>query len=98
MNGKNTNKDGLENYFDGEENWKNFAKIYKKIETENTNELLTLLNHNIELANSIEGLIGNNSVNWLYRHVPALNNLRPIDCINDEKLLKRLKECLMRMG
>ena len=97
MDNKNNTEDGLEKYFVGEIIWKNFVKGYKGIKTNNTNELLNLLNHNIELTNVIEGIVGENSINWIHRNIPALNNLRPIDCTNNEKLLKRLKECLLRM-
>ena len=90
-------EDCLEKYYIGEKHWKKFAKEYKNIKTKNTNKLLELLNYNIKLVNVIEGIIGNTSLKWIKRNIPALNNLRPVDCIKSSKLLKRLKECLLRM-
>ena len=90
--------DELENYYCGDDAWENFAEICKNIETDNTKKLLELLNNDVKLANVIEYRLSENSLSWITRNIPALNNLKPVDCINDDKLLKRLKECLLRMG
>lgn len=34
---------------------------------------------------------------WLEQKVSALDALRPLDCLDDPQLIKRLKVCLMRM-
>ena len=91
------NNSEIENYYINDEAWENFAKICKNIETKQTKELLTLLNNDIKLVNVIEYRVLENSLDWITRNIPALNNLRPIDCVNDNNLLKRLKECLLRM-
>ena len=91
------NNSEIENYYINDEAWENFAKICKNIETKHTKELLTLLNNDIKLVNVIEYRVLENSLDWITRNIPALNNLRPIDCVNDDNLLKRLKECLLRM-
>ena len=91
-------EDNLENYYAGEDCWENLAKNYENIETMNTKELLNLLNNDIKLVNVIEGIVGNSSIMWIKRNIPALNNMKPIDCINNDFLLIRLKECLLRMG
>ena len=70
---------------------------YVKARTKSTNELLNLLNNDIKLVNVIEYREMENSLFWIKSYISALNNLRPIDCVNDDKLLKRLKECLLRM-
>ena len=75
-----------------------WQKNYENIETMNTKELLKLLNNDIKLVNVIEGIVVNSSIMWIKRDIPALNNRKPIDCIKNDFLLVRLKECLLRMG
>ena len=43
-------EDGLENYYSGDEIWGKFAELCKNIKTENTKELLALLNNDIKLV------------------------------------------------
>jgi len=92
-----SDEDGLENYYAGDDAWEKFAKLCRNVETENTKELLALFNNDVKLVNVIEYRELHNSIYWTKSEIPALNNLRPIDCVNDEMLLKRLKECLLRM-
>jgi hypothetical protein len=89
--------DCLENYYAGDAAWKKMAELCKGIKTRNTKELLNLLDNDINLVNVIEARVGESSLFWIKRKIPALNNLRPVDCINNDTLLKRLKECLLRM-
>ena len=95
--GNKTYEDGLENYYAGDKVWKKFAKICSNIKTKNTKKLLSLFNNNIEVVNVIEYRNMETSLKWIELEIPALNNLKPIDCIKNKKLLKRLKECLLRM-
>ncbi|GHU18520.1 hypothetical protein FACS189475_04140 [Betaproteobacteria bacterium] len=85
----------LENYYD-DNTWSKFAECFKNIKTKNTKYLLELFDNNIELVNVIEWRT-EDSLYWIKAKVPALNNLRPVDCIKDDDLLKRLKVCLLRM-
>jgi hypothetical protein len=89
-------EDGLENYFN-ENNWFIFSECFKNIKTINTGKILEKLGGNIELTEVIEGVVGNVAMDWINRKIPALNDVAPVDCINDEKLIKRLKVMLMRM-
>jgi hypothetical protein len=94
---KNIEEDGLEKFYAGNDAWEKFAELCKDIKTNNTNELLNLLNNDIKLVNVIEWRVRENSLYWIKEKIPALNNLRPIDCIDNGILLNRLKECLLRM-
>ena len=87
----------LEIYFSGNTTWNNFAKICENIKTNNTEKLLEIFNNDIKLVNVIEYRLLDTSMHWIESKIPALNNIRPIDCINNKKLLKSLKECLLRM-
>jgi hypothetical protein len=77
----------LEKYFN-ENNWVKFYEYFKNHKTKNTEKLLEKLNGNIELVEVIEGVVGDVAIEWIDRKIPALNNIKPIDCTNDEKLTK----------
>ncbi len=88
----------LEQYYSGDSNWIQFASYYKLIpNTMHTIKLIRLLNNDELLAKVIEGLIGEKAINWIMKQIPALDNLRPIDCISTVDLLYRLRTMLMRM-
>lgn len=87
----------LEQYYLGDESWNNFYKLYKDIpNTSHYSELKTIFN-DITLIKVIEGKIGATSLDWIVIKIPALDDLSPIDCVNDPILIKRLKTMLMRM-
>ena len=87
----------LENYFAGNIAWNKFAKICENIKTKNTDKLLDIFNNDKKLVNVIEYRLMDESIKWIESRIPALNNIRPIDCVKNDKLIKRLKECLLRM-
>ena len=41
-------------------------------------------------------LFYNDSINWIERRIPALDNLMPIECLASEELTNRLREVLLR--
>ncbi|MBW1294978.1 hypothetical protein [Aquimarina litoralis] len=89
----------LEQYYDGDQNWLKFSELFNEI-WENTkfqNELLELLNGKVDLARVIYYHNRENSIIWLNTKVPALDNLTPIECLNNDLYINRLKVCLMRM-
>jgi hypothetical protein len=89
----------LEKYYK-EENWNDFVKVFEK-DQEKSNEELTLIdliNGNDQLARVIFESLGYESLNWVNQRIPALDNMKPIECITNSNLEKRLKVCLMRMN
>ena len=92
--------DQLEDYYCGDEAWANLANLYKELPNSNNTFVLKDIlkdDNNLLLTKVIEGKVGDVALDWIYRKIPALNNLRPIDCIDSPILYKRLKTMLMRM-
>lgn len=90
----------LENYFSGEKTWNKFFEMcndYNDSQNEDFKKLLKYLNNNFELTTVIFFRRGKHSIEWLNSNIPALDNLKPIECLKNEKLILRLKECLLRM-
>ncbi len=48
-------------------------------------------------AKVIYAKLGAESLEWINKKIPALDNLTPVECLTAPLLLKRLKEGLMRM-
>ncbi|MGH8781194.1 hypothetical protein [Paraburkholderia sp.] len=88
----------LENYYSGDENWDDLEKLvlkeYKDIPE--VRKILAKLGEDLGLACVIYATIGHGGAAWLDRKIPVLDDLRPLDCINDPVLIKRLREALMR--
>jgi len=59
--------------------------------------LIDKLNGEKELAIVIWGEFKESAFNWITKKIPALDNISPMDCLNDENLINRLKVCLLRM-
>ena len=89
----------LEQYYQSDDNWNCFSSFYAVIpDSKITLQLLAILNGDILLTKTIEGIVGDSSLEWVQRKIPALDNLTPLDCINNPVLFNRLKEMLMRMN
>jgi len=89
--------DNLENYYKGDNAWETFTKVYDEIPKE-SRELINLffeLNYKFDLTLVIYGKLGSGSLNWINNKIPALNNLSPKECLNDDILERRLKVMLM---
>lgn len=89
----------LESYY-LEESWIEFSDLYKG-KRQNFNEkikVLNLLNFDERLTDVIFGIFENNSFKWINNSVPALGNLKAVECLGNPNLEKRLKVCLMRMN
>ena len=88
----------LEKYFKGENDWieysKNFGDDWN--ESEFQKELLVMLGNKIDLAKVIYYHCTELSIKWINSKIPALDNLKPVECLKDDELTKRLKVCLMR--
>lgn len=89
----------LENFYRGDHNWNEFVEFYREkwIDCKIKEELLLELNDKKDLAIVIFGILENHSLNWIHDTVPLLDGLRPVDCTNNEKLVKRLRVLLTRM-
>ncbi|MCU5771728.1 hypothetical protein N5923_08865 [Erwiniaceae bacterium BAC15a-03b] len=89
----------LEHYYAGDEKWKNCADFYAEDYLDDNARLLAKkLDGNLDLAVIIYGKIGlKEGLWWVEREVPALEGVKPVDCLKDPELLKRLRECVMRM-
>lgn len=59
--------------------------------------LLEKVNNDLSLAIMIFAKVGEGCLAWLHMHVPALSGRKPINCLGSEKLVRRLREALMRM-
>lgn len=88
----------LEQFYKGDDYWKDYVEFYSKIwNTCNHKELLlSILGNDLNLAQVVYGILKDESLNWINNNVPALDNLKPAECINDENLKKRLKVVLTR--
>lgn len=87
----------LEQYYPGEEDWILFSDLYRNIPHAEISKELESIFKDRSVAIVIAGILGNSSREWINKKIPALDNLRPVDCVNDPKLQKRLRTMLMRM-
>ena len=88
--------DNLEMYFN-QSVWDDFIETCKKHHQKPISPSLSAIIKDKDIELAIEVSVIGNSVEWVKSKVPALNYLRPIDCLEDETLVKRLKECILRM-
>ncbi|PCE23492.1 hypothetical protein BWP39_27825 [Paraburkholderia acidicola] len=87
----------LENYYSGDEHWERFeALFFLHKDVPEVREISKKLAGNVGLACVIYGTIGHRGAEWLDRKIPVLDDIRPLDCVNDPVLIKRLREALMR--
>lgn len=92
-------KNELEQYYESDESWNGFVDFHAKHWEKCTfkDSLVSSLNNNIDIAKVIFGVLCNEGFFWIDSAAPALDGLKPIDCIFDENLKKRLKVVLTRM-
>lgn len=88
----------LEQYFEGEESWIKYSSMFDDDWTNSDVQLklLEMCNGQLDIAKVIFYHLGKSSLKWMNSNVPALDNLSPLECLNDENLIKRLKVCLHR--
>jgi Protein of unknown function (DUF2384) len=60
-------------------------------------EFVQKLDGHGDIASVVWFLMGDSSVAWISQPDPALDGLRPIDCLASPSLIRRLKSMLMRM-
>lgn len=90
--------EGLEKFYCGDENWNNLVSIFQDDWINSKLQILLLesLNNKYDLAVVIYGITKNHCLEYLKKPIPALNHLTPLQCIQNENLIIRLRECLMR--
>lgn len=89
----------LEEDYRNDDYWYDFVKYYKdNYLDEKSKKISSKINNNLDMAVVIYGKRGlEEGLWWIEQEVPALENKRPIDCLEDPDLIKRLRVCLMRM-
>ena len=88
----------LENYYSGDESWAALEELglgrHRDVPT--VLSLSQALNEDLGLACVIYEVIGSGAFAWLDNKLPVLDHIRPLDCVGDPRLIKRLREALMR--
>ncbi|QKJ85717.1 hypothetical protein PMPD1_0745 [Paramixta manurensis] len=90
---------GLEQYYAGDKKWKSYVDFYAEDYLDDNARLLSeKLNGHLDLAIIIYGKRGiKEAFWWIEQEVPALEGIKPLDCLQTPELLNRLRECVMRM-
>ena len=89
----------LEDDYPGDADWQDFVDLYNKVYLDDdARTLAKRLDGNLDMAVILYGKRGlKEGLWWIEQQVPALDNIRPADCLKDPKLIKRLRTALMRM-
>lgn len=89
----------LEDDYPGDEDWLGFTQYYFDNYLDDNTKIIALeLHGNLDIAVLIYGKRGlTEGMWWIDQRVPALENKRPVDCLDNPELIKRLKVCVMRM-
>lgn len=89
----------LERYYSGDEALERFCTVFVQYsENSGVVEMSLKLNDHTDLAYVIYGVVGGGYEQWIYGKIPALDELRPVDCVASAALIRRLRQCLMRMN
>lgn len=92
----------LEQYFDssGSKGWNDLVDLATETSWTNSESQKLLeqkLDNHTDIAKVLYARLGEESLDWVYQKVPALDGLSPLACLETPKLIKRLKEALCRM-
>lgn len=89
----------LENYYSGDDRWSRYVALYNEGYIDDNPKILAYkLNGLMNLAVVIYGRKGfKEGIWWIEQQVPMLANIRPINCLNDTRLINRLRESLMKI-
>lgn len=90
---------GFEYEYLGDEVWENLVDSFKGIYPDaDVRVLARKMNGMKDIALVVNGKIGlEGGLEWCERKLVMLENNRPIDCLNDDVLLKSLKEYLIEL-
>lgn len=89
----------LAEHFPGEDAWRNFVVALASAwsECDFQARLLKELDGQRDIAIVAYALLGEDSLEWVDRQIPALGDCSPRNCLESERGLLRLKSALMRM-
>jgi hypothetical protein len=89
----------LEDEYTGDADWHGFVRLYEEdYLDDNAHTLAKAMDANLDMAVILYSKRGlKEGLWWIEQQVPALDNIRPVDCLKDPKLIKRLRTALMRM-
>jgi hypothetical protein len=90
----------LEKFYSGDLIWEQNASIaYKQywVDSAMQKKLVEQVGGDLMLAAMIYAKTEEGCLRWLETKVPALQNIKPKQCLFDPKLMIRLRETLMRM-
>ncbi|PFH29817.1 MULTISPECIES: antitoxin Xre/MbcA/ParS toxin-binding domain-containing protein [Burkholderia] len=89
----------LEQYYAGDDSWNAFSALFAKYQDlPEVQRLARDLDGQLDLACTIYWVAGPESARkWINSRVPALDDIRPVDCVGNPDGVKRLRVCLMRM-
>ncbi|CAH0320773.1 MULTISPECIES: hypothetical protein [Pseudomonas] len=89
----------LEDDYPGDAEWQVLVQLYEEdYLDDDARSLAKQLDGNLDMAVILYGKRGlKEGLWWVEQQVPALDNMRPADCLKDPKLIKRLRTALMRM-
>ncbi|WP_347928389.1 hypothetical protein [Pseudomonas helvetica] len=89
----------LEDDYPGDAEWQVLVQLYEEdYLDDDARTLAKRLDGNLDMAVILYGKRGlKEGLWWIEQQVPALDNIRPSDCLKDPKLIKRLRAALMRM-
>lgn len=89
----------LEEDYRGDDYWAKFVMYYfENYLDDDARKISAKINNNLDMAVVIYGKRGlDEGLWWIEQEVPALDNKRPLDCLEDPALIKRLRVCLTRM-
>ncbi|MBW1212748.1 hypothetical protein [Pantoea allii] len=90
---------GIESDYIGDDAWRNLVDSFSgAYPDEDVKALARKMNGMSDIAIVVNGKIGlKGGLEWSERKIAMLENIRPIDCLNDDVLLKRLKEYLIEL-
>ena len=90
---------GLEDEYPGDSDWNVLVRLYEEdYLDDNARTLEKAMDGNLDMAVILYGKRGlKEGLWWVEQQVPALDNIRPADCLKDPKLIIRLRTALMRM-
>lgn len=90
---------GMGSDYIGDEVWENLVDSFSGAYSDDDVKVLARkLNGMSDIAIVVNGKIGlKGGLEWSERKIVMLENIRPIDCLNDDALLKGLKEYLIEL-
>jgi len=99
MNRRGFNIIGMEQRYAGDDAWNDLVDAFNGIYSESDIDILTnKMDGKRDFAIVINGKIGlNGSLEWSERKIKMLGDLRPVDCLKEAHLIKRLREYLIEL-